>query len=438
MISLKKFKLTKLCVVSIVLLSISLSISTHEYPFYELKRATTDLDSHNPVASNPKEFISVWDTTKISEGSSSSNQVCLPLESSGTYNFTVEWGDMNNDTIINWDQPTAIHTYNSEGVYTISIMGTIIGWRFGFGGDKLKILQIQQWGCLQLGNSEKYFSGCSNLALTATDDINLTGTTSLHSAFRNCPSLSSNGNMNNWDTSKVTNMDFMFYGASSFNISIDNWNVSRVTTMRFMFHGASSFNQYLGDWDVSSVNDMSYMFTDSSSFNQPIGDWNVSNVTNMDYIFYFASSFNQPLGNWDVPSVNTMRFMFCFAPSFDQPLGNWNVSNVKNMDYMFYGVALSTSNYDQLLIGWSQLSLRFNVTFDAGSSKYSSAAKDAKLAIINNFNWLIRDGGIVTSVTDGEIPSIYILVFVVLIITIALIINKRTIKNRKVNPTDSL
>ncbi|TKJ19826.1 MAG: hypothetical protein CEE42_15315, partial [Promethearchaeota archaeon Loki_b31] len=43
-------------------------------------------------------FNSVWNTTLTSSSSSSSNQVALPLESTGTYNFTIDWGDGNIDT----------------------------------------------------------------------------------------------------------------------------------------------------------------------------------------------------------------------------------------------------------------------------------------------------------------------------------------------------
>ena len=87
----------------------------------------------------------------------------------------------------------------------------------------------------------------------------------------------------------------MFYEATSFNQPLNNWNVSKVKNMDHMFYEATSFNQPLNNWNVSKVKDMVFMFYNASSFNQPLNNWNVSNVTDMDSMFYEATSFNQPL-----------------------------------------------------------------------------------------------------------------------------------------------
>ena len=59
-----------------------------------------------------------------------------------------------------------------------------------------------------------------------------------------------------------------------------------------MFRGLSFFNQPLNNWNVSKVKDMDFMFEDAKSFNQPLNKWNVSKVTNMGGMFYGANSFN--------------------------------------------------------------------------------------------------------------------------------------------------
>lgn len=112
-----------------------------------------------------------------------------------------------------------------------------------------------------------------------------------------------NADIGAWNTSKVTNMLGMFNEATSFNRDIGNWDTSNVTNMSFMFFGALAFNQDIGSWDTSSLTNMSAMFTTAAVFNQDIGGWNTSNVTNMSYVFYGAFSFNQDLTGWNGSSI---------------------------------------------------------------------------------------------------------------------------------------
>ncbi len=338
-------------------------------------------------------FISKWVTNNSEE--SNSNQIKLPLVSSGTYKFTVYWGDGTTNTITTWNSSNATHTYSSPGEYTIYISGVINGFSFNNSGDKLKLTQISKWGPLRLGNTGSYFYGAQNLTITATDVLDLTGTTNLSLMFSNCSSITTIPSINSWNVSNVTNMGFMFYYASQFNSPLNNWNVSNVTNMQSMFYGATNFNQPIGDWNVSNVTNMSNMFSYATAFNQPIGSWNVSKVTTMQRMFFRASNFNRPVGDWNVSSVNNMEGMFLNASSFNQPLGNWNPINVNNFSMFISNTRcciLSTANYDNLLIGWSSKNLQRNVRLDVGT-RYSSAGETARQSIITNYNWYIHDNG---------------------------------------------
>ena len=338
-------------------------------------------------------FRSVWNTTNTSFNSSASNQIRLPLTTNGEYNFIVEWGDGTSNTITVWSAHERTHTYPAEGIYEISISGTIKGICFAQ-NDGLKILEISEWGDLNLGNTPLYFYGCENLIITAADILDLTGTTTLWGMFVLCSSINTVPGINDWDVSNVTNMDEMFFGATAFNQDIGNWDVSNVTNMRSMFYDATAFNQDIGNWDVSNVTDMDRMFYRTTAFNQDIGNWDVSNVTNMRGMFYDATAFNQDIGSWDVSNVTNMESMFYDATAFNQDIGNWDVSNVTDMSGMFNQDTLSTDNYDSLLIGWSGLlSLQSNVQFYVGNSRYSAVAASARQSLIDNYNWTIRDGG---------------------------------------------
>ena len=422
------------------------------------------LTSGNITSITSDSFITRWDTSLA--GASASNQILLPLQFSGSYNFMVDWGDGTTDTITVWDQSEVTHTYSIAGVYEVVINGFLNGWRFNNDGDRYKIIELKQWGNMSLGDSSRYFAGARNMVLSATDAPDLSDTTSLNQAFSDCRSLGSTGDMSNWDVSTITDMKLMFQGATSFNQPLDNWDVSSVTDMnrmfqgtsfnqpldnwdvslvldmREMFGGVSSFNQPLGNWDVSLVSDMSGMFRGAASFNQSIGSWNVSQVLTMRSLFYNATSFNQPIGNWDTSSVTDlygmfryaiafnqdlslwdvsqvtdMTYLFANASTFNQPIGNWDVSNVTSMYSMFNGaisfdrslsdwniskvtdlnlmfnrVILSTPIYDQLLDGWSRLTLQNGVNFHGGDSYYTN--ETARQYIIDTFGWIISDGGV--------------------------------------------
>jgi len=179
--------------------------------------------------------------------------------------------------------------------------------------------------------------------------------------------------------------------------------------MQYMFTGAVAFNQGIGSWNVSNVTNMLGMFASTTTFNQDIGSWNTSSVTDMQYMFSSTTTFNQDIGSWNTSSVTNMQYMFHNALAFNQDISAWDVSSVTNMGYMFYGITLSTTNYDALLVGWDALELQDNVTFDGGNSKYTAstpAACRANMVLSTGSGgdgWTITDGG---SVADATSPTL--------------------------------
>lgn len=287
------------------------------------------------------------------------------------YTCTIDFGDGIVSTLT---QTGAIyHTYETPGIYTVSISGSFTQIRFsGPDSDSEKLLTIEQWGDTEWTSMLSAFSGCSNLTINATDVPDLSNVTNMAYMFSDCTSFNSplnnwdvsnvttmerlfykcndfNQSLNNWNTSNVTNMSLMFFNAWSFNQPIGNWDVSKVTSMRAMFSGAGTFNQPLNDWDVSALINARSMFYTAGSFNQDLNNWDVSNVTDMDEMFYYTSEFNGDISTWDVSSVTNMFAMFSYAGSFNQPLGNWDVSNVINMDSMFSYATL----FNQPIDSWN-------------------------------------------------------------------------------------
>jgi surface protein len=290
-------------------------------------------------------FVTQWNTSMVSPGSSLAHQIRLPLEASGSYNFVVQWGDGTNQTITAAAQ--AVRNYTQRGVYNVTITGLLRGWRFNNGGDRFKLLNVMQWGTMQLRSSGAFFWGAANMVITAIDAPDLSGVTDFSYAFMGASALTTG--IAHWDVSNMTTMRSTFSDALQFNDAIGLWDVSRVTDIAYMFDDAVSFNQDLEFWDVSRVTDMERVFNNALSFNRPIGRWNVSRVTDMSSMFRFASVFNQAIGSWDVSNVTLMSSMFLNATAFNQPIGAWNVGRVTLMFGMFQGAV----SFNQPIGDWN-------------------------------------------------------------------------------------
>ena len=180
----------------------------------------------------------------------------------------------------------------------------------------------------------------------------------------------------NWDVSNVTEMSNMFADCEEFNQSLNGWNVSNVKDMSSMFSGCFSFNQPLDNWNVSSVIDMSSMFNGCASFNQSLDNWNVSNVIDMHAMFYDCLMFNSSLNNWGnkLLKVKDMSFMLNGCENFNQPLNRWNVSNVSNMAAMFFNCI----EFNQSLNDWNVSKVRVMTHMFCFCDKFNQA--------LNNWN----------------------------------------------------
>ncbi len=262
------------CVVTVPATSCVISgLSATPYTFTTTATNTYGTSGVSPTSDSitpSQPFTMKWDTMKSAGGASGSRDLRLPLVNDGTYNFNVSWGDGTGGTVTSAGDPDANHTYATGGEKTVTISGRIEGWSFGAdqclwyssstGRDGVKLLEISNWGPLRLDTAlekDYYFCWAQNLQITATDSPYLGETTSLKGAFYNASNV--NASLNSWDVSHVTDMSYMFYGASKFNSSL-SWTTTNVTDMNSMFQGASVFNQPVGSWNTANVTNMSAMF----------------------------------------------------------------------------------------------------------------------------------------------------------------------------------
>ena len=148
--------------------------------------------------------------------------------------------------------------------------------------------------------------------------------------------------------STITNFDFCPNSSSPNLVKVPTVLPSNLTNLNYMFLNAASFNQDISMWDTSNVTDMSSMFCEAGTYNQPISNWDVSNVTTITQMFFGAEAFNQPLNTWNTANVTDMSQMFRGAILFNQPIGSWNTANVTDMSWMF----VNAFEFNQDLSQW--------------------------------------------------------------------------------------
>ena len=199
------------------------------------------------------------------------------------------------------------------------------------------------------GNWYIFSKNLSNLSYIDASKLDTSKVENMNSMFYGAEGLM-NLDIGKWDTSKVTNMENMFFVAEGLtNLDIGKWNTSKVTDMTGMFSRASALtNLDIGKWDTRQVTKMRYMFNGAYSLtNLDIGKLDTSKVTDMTGMFSVASRLtNLDIGKWDTSKVTHMNSMFSGARSLTNlDIGKWDTSQVTNMEFMFSG-ARGLTNLD--------------------------------------------------------------------------------------------
>ncbi|PPE05678.1 hypothetical protein MCORR_v1c07060 [Mesoplasma corruscae] len=286
------------------------------------------------------------DSIKITDSKKSSNS----NDSVDKYEYVISTKEGGSDIfkqdVITLSEETAQNT--SSSLYLTNDGELLLTTDFNFSQKNAK--NIYKIGYNSSGNTLIFVNAKYITSILPEGIKNLTN-------FFNNNSFSTIEGIENWDTSNVTNMSYMFNGASTFNSNISNWDTSKVTDMSYMFNNASSFNSNISNWDTSSVTNMGTMFGSALNFNQDLSTkkvkdqkgneyiaWDTSNVNNMVAIFQNASNFNGNISNWDISKITNMSYMFSGASNFNGNILNWDTSKVTDMSYMFNGASSFNSN----------------------------------------------------------------------------------------------
>lgn len=251
----------------------------------------------------------------------------------------------------NWG--TAKVNFDTEtGTLTVSSGEISTGWNPTFKSQIKEIIFGENVIAPQ--NSYQLFAKFYGLQKISgpLDTSKVTNMSYLFSGSSNITSLETTSS---WDTSNVTNMGSMFAGLSQLtSLDTSNFNTSKVTVMYSMFEGLSSLtNLNVGSFDTSSVTSMGSMFRNMTNLQElDVSNFNTSNVTGMGYTFSGLQSLTSlDLANFNTSQVVAMFSMFENCPNLTfLNVSNFDTSKVTTMTSMFSGLSqletLDVSNFN--------------------------------------------------------------------------------------------
>ena len=198
------------------------------------------------------------------------------------------------------------------------------------------------------------FLSCSSLTSLDVSTFDTSNVAAMTSMFSRCSSLRSLTFGNNFVTSSVTDLDYMFqYCRSLTTLDVSGFDTSNVTNMCAMFNGCRSLESLaVSNFKTSNVTNMSNMFKNCSSLTSlDVSTFNTSKVTDMSDMFNGCSSLkNLTFGQYfttpactgfarTFSNCSSMRYLD-FYDSNDGVLGafkNSNINRTANSEDALFG-----------------------------------------------------------------------------------------------------
>ena len=215
-------------------------------------------------------------------------------------------------------------------------------------------IDLSNFDTSKVTNMGYMFGGMRSLTTLDLSNFDTSKVTDMGYMFYYMDSLTTL-NLSNFNTSKVTNMSYMFGSMSDLTaLNLSNFDTSQVTNMHFMFAGMSNLTTLnFSNFDTSQVTDMGYMFGGMRSLTTlDLSNFDTSKVTSMNSMFNNMTNLaTLDLSNFDTSQVTDMSFMFDNVSNLTTlNLSNFNTSKVMNMSNMFSRMsnltALNLSSFD--------------------------------------------------------------------------------------------
>lgn len=146
-------------------------------------------------------------------------------------------------------------------------------------------------------------------------------------------------NLNDWDTSNITDMSGVFYGCFKVKPIVTNWNTSKVTTMAGLFLQAYEAEPDVSKWDTSKVESMQGMFSNAKSAKPDVSKWDTSKLVDIAFIFDHAESADPDVSNWIIKNNNFFQNVFMNSGASGLDLRKWDFSPVGERNHSYASAA---------------------------------------------------------------------------------------------------
>lgn len=158
--------------------------------------------------------------------------------------------------------------------------------------------------------------------------------------FENCSNLETIEYLQYLNTSKVTDMAYMFNGCSKLaSLALSNFNTEKVQHMKFMFADCLNLTKLdLSNFNTANVRNMYSMFNDCQNLTSlDLSNFNTAKVTNMNNMFYNCRNLTSLiLSNFNTKEVTNMANMFELCQNLTSlDLSSFNTCKVTDMRNMF-------------------------------------------------------------------------------------------------------
>ena len=185
-----------------------------------------------------------------------------------------------------------------------------------------------------------WFSGCSNLTeIKDIQNLNTSIVTDMAYMFDDCKNLKSL-DLSSFNTNNVSDMSRMFYNCSSLTtLDLSNFNTNNVSNMSSMFYNCSSLTTLnLNSINTNNVSDMSSMFRDCLKLTTlDLSNFNTEKVKDMQYMFDQCKALESlDLSSFNTEKIETMCGMFNACENLSLlDISSFNTKNVSDMSSMF-------------------------------------------------------------------------------------------------------